>query len=103
MLDQGAQISDPSFFSGAINFPELSHCEKVDSYELKVGLRTRTLLSLQRGGRQLAWTLIFKQFGSLHVLSSGSQSTFAMGIEVNRVDWGIVVVPGDEQRSSFHG
>ena len=25
-----------------------------------------------------------------------------MGLEMGRVDWGVVVVPGDEERRSFH-
>lgn len=41
--------------------------------------------------------------GSRNVLSSSGQSTIAMRVEVHRVDWGIVIVPGDQQWGGFHG
>lgn len=41
-------------------------------------------------------------FWRANVLSSRGQSTLAMRIEVHRVDRGIVVVPGNEQRGGLH-
>lgn len=40
-----------------------------------------------------------------HVIISAcrSQTTFAMWLEVSRVYWGILIVPGHQERSSLHG
>jgi hypothetical protein len=63
---------------------------------------TRTLLSL-------GWTenvsngLTDILSWSLDVLSSCSKAPFTIGVEMDRVDWGIVIVPRDEQWRSLHG
>jgi hypothetical protein len=37
-----------------------------------------------------------------NVLSGRRQATLAIGVEMNRIDWGVIVVPCDEQRGSLH-
>lgn len=38
----------------------------------------------------------------LNILSCRSKSSLAMGIEVNRIDRGVVIVPGDKERGCLH-
>ena len=38
----------------------------------------------------------------MHISASGCQSPFTMGLKMSGVDRGVVIMPGDQQRSGLH-
>lgn len=61
------------------------------------------MLSLSKNGISTPIALLNISTAEMNnVLSSRSQTALPIGIEVDRVDGGVVVMPGDEQWCSLH-
>lgn len=105
MLDQGAEVGDLSFLPGGFDSPELfAASEKAERRTLgRWGVSYSHVVITAAGRRGSARNHGIILETSENILASRGQAALAIGVEVNGVDGGIVVVPRDEQRSGLHG
>ena len=62
----------------------------------------RSSISTSESIKSLHHICLANAYSNMHITTGSSQSAFAMGFEVGRVNRVVVVVPGDEQRSGLH-